>query len=103
MENWTCGCTVSGPPQQHGKKHYAGLFEGVGFKRGWSSGVVFYPTGRDLSVAAHGGDFTFCGMEGDLMWIRDLMESWFEVKVRAILSGDPWDNKEVMISGRVVR
>ena len=85
------------------EKYYAGLFEGVGFERGVSCGVVFYHKGRDLSVAVHGDDFTFCGLEEDLKCIRDLMGGWFDIKVRAILGGDDWDDKEVVILGRVVR
>ena len=43
------------------EKHYSRLFEEVGFERGRSCGVVFYHEGRDLSLAVHGDDFTFCG------------------------------------------
>ena len=32
------------------------------FKRGESCGVVFYHEGKDLSLAVHGDDFTFCGV-----------------------------------------
>ena len=35
-------------------------------------------------------------------WIRDLMKSWFEIKVRAILGPDAKDDKEVVILGRRV-
>jgi hypothetical protein len=41
--------------------------------------------------------------EEDLHWIKGLMEGWFEIKVRAILGGDSWDDKEVTILGRIVR
>ena len=82
---------------------YASYFEDVGFVRGESCGVVFYHPGRDLSLAVHGDDFTFCGLEEDLFWIRDLMASWFDIKVRAILGPDKYDDKEVVILGRIVR
>eukprot|EP00973_Karenia_brevis_P067937 9450824-Karenia_brevis.AAC.1 len=48
-------------------------------------------------------DFTFCGLDGDLKWIRSHMKSWFEVKVRAVLGPEEKDGKEVTILGRVVR
>ena len=83
--------------------HYAGLFEGVGFSRGDACGVVFYHPERDISLVVHGDDFTFCGVEEDLIWIRDLMQSWFEVKVRGIMGSDPDDVKEMVILGRRVR
>ena len=54
------------------EKHYSELLEGIGSTRGLSCGVVFYHPKRDLSLAVHGDDFTFCGLEKDLMWIKDL-------------------------------
>ena len=83
--------------------HYSGLFEKVGFKRGVSCGVVFYHEKRDISLVVHGDDFTFCGLEEDLRWIREVMGSWFDIKLRAILGEDPEDDKEVTILGRIVR
>ena len=72
-------------------KHYSELFESKGFVRGESCGVVFYHSQMDVAMAVHGDDFTFCGLEEDLIWIRDLMQSWFEI------------NKEVAILGRIVK
>ena len=57
------------------------------FVRGSSCGVIFYHLGRDISVAVHGGDFTCCGLEEGLVWLRKKMESWFEIEVRAVLGG----------------
>eukprot|EP00973_Karenia_brevis_P019452 2668664-Karenia_brevis.AAC.1 len=71
--------------------------------RGVSCGVVFYHKERDISLVVHGDDFTFCGLEEDLMWVRGLMESWFEIKVRAVLGPEPKDDKDVTILGRMVR
>ena len=67
------------------EKLYSGLLCEAGFERCVSCGVVFYHAERDLSLAVHGDDFTFCGGEKDLFSIRDLMASWFEIKVRGIL------------------
>ena len=60
-------------------------------------------TQREMLIVAHGDCFSFCGFEEDLVWIRDLMKSWFEIKVRAMLGGDEKDDKEVVILGRIVR
>ena len=57
------------------EKHYAGLLEKEGFIRGMSCGVVYYHPGRDLSLSVHGDDFTWCGLEEDLLWAKGLMES----------------------------
>ena len=62
-----------------------GKLEDIGFKRGEGCGVVFYHPLRDISMGVHGDDFTLCGVEEDLVWIRDLMRSWFEIKVRGML------------------
>lgn len=64
--------------------------------------MVFYHAGRDLSLAVHGDDFTFCGLEEDLRWIRALMETWFEIKVRGVLGPGKGAKKEVTILGRKV-
>eukprot|EP00973_Karenia_brevis_P034576 4770576-Karenia_brevis.AAC.1 len=55
---------------------------------------VFYNRDRDVSPAVHGDDFTFCGCQDDLFWIRDLTKTWFEVRVRAILGPEVHDDKE---------
>ena len=44
---------------------YGEKFEGVGFTRGLSCGVVLYHKDRDISVVVHGDDFTLCGLEED--------------------------------------
>eukprot|EP00973_Karenia_brevis_P038977 5381039-Karenia_brevis.AAC.1 len=76
------------------ESHYSEKLEGVGFVRGVSCGVVFYNRERDVSLAAHGDDLTCCGCQEDLLWIRDLMMTWFEIKVRAILGPEEHDDKE---------
>ena len=83
--------------------HYSKLFESVGFQRGEACGVVFYNKERDIPMAVHGDDFTLCGLEEDLVWIKDLMKSWFKIKLRAMLGPDEKDDKEVILLGRRVR
>eukprot|EP00973_Karenia_brevis_P038893 5369696-Karenia_brevis.AAC.1 len=50
-------------------------FSSVAFSGGVSCGVVFHHPKRDWSLVIHGDDFTFCGLEEDLRWIRGLMQS----------------------------
>eukprot|EP00973_Karenia_brevis_P054552 7580723-Karenia_brevis.AAC.1 len=85
------------------EKCYADKFINVGFSRGVSCGVVFYHAKRDISLVVHGDDFTFCGLSEDLKWIKGLMKSWFEIKVRATLGPEEGDDKEVTILGRLVK
>ena len=75
----------------------------MGFEKGNACGVIFYHEERDLSLAVHGDDFSFCGLDEDLKWINEQMGRWFDIKVRAILGEDPEDDKEVTILGRIVR
>ena len=81
---------------------YSGKLVEVGFERGDSCGVAFYHPHRDLSLAVHGDDFTFCGLEEDLLWVKDLMQSWFEIKMRGILGGDEGDVRQITLLGRVI-
>ena len=37
-----------------------------------------------------------------MIWIRDLMATWFEIKVRALLGPDEKDDKDGVILGRIV-
>jgi hypothetical protein len=83
--------------------HYSKLFEGAGFQRGEACGGVFYNKERDISIPVHGDDFTLCGVEEGSLWIQELMKSWFEVKVRAMLGPDDEDDKEVILLGRIAR
>eukprot|EP00973_Karenia_brevis_P088026 12208987-Karenia_brevis.AAC.1 len=76
------------------EKCHADKFSSVGFSRGVSCGVAFYHKEWDLSLVVHEDDFTFCGLEEDLTWIRRHMESWFEIKVRAVLGPEEKDDKE---------
>ena len=84
------------------EKFYAEKFESKGFKRGLTCGVVFYHPELDVSMAVHGDDFTFCGVQEELDWIKGLMESWFEVKIRGILGGDSGDIQQITLLGRII-
>ena len=91
------------PAAQAWEKLYSEKLGEVGFVRGITCGVVFYHPERDVSLAVHGDDFTFCGLERDLKWIRDLMGKWFDIKIRGMLGPEERDDKEIVILGRTVR
>ena len=61
---------------QNWEEEYCDTVMGLGFDRGMASPCAFYHRERNLRVVVHGDDFTFCGLEEDLFWIRDLMSSW---------------------------
>ena len=85
------------------EKMYSGKLEEVGFVRGDSCAVVFYHPNRDISLAVHGDDFTACGVQEDLDWIKSLMEVWFEIEVREVLGWEEGGLKEITLLGRVIR
>ena len=97
---WSYGFRPAAHAWEH---HYSKELEACGFERGDACSVIFYHEERDLSCVVHGDDFTFCGYGDDLKWITKMMESWFEIKVRAVLGDDESDDKEATILGRTVR
>ena len=42
------------------EKLYGEKLEGVGFSRGVACGVIFHHPDRDITLAVHGNDFSFC-------------------------------------------
>ena len=77
--------------------------EQAGLVRADACIVSFCQTDKDLSLAAHGDDFTFCGAGEELRWIAHHMQEWYEIKVGATLGPDDKDDREVVILGRTVR
>ena len=51
----------------------------------------------------HGDDFTFMGPKEEFKKVRAVMESWYDIKMRAILGEDEEDDKEVTFFGRLVK
>eukprot|EP00973_Karenia_brevis_P067142 9337146-Karenia_brevis.AAC.1 len=51
----------------------------------------------------HGDCCTSYGSERDFEWIKDMMETWFEVKLRGIMGLYVGDMKEVSILNRRLR
>ena len=82
----------SGLPLKRGRSFYAEKLEAAGFARGVGCSVVFYNEELDISCEVQGDDFTFCGYGEDLKNLAKEMESWFELKVRAIMGKDPEDD-----------
>ena len=85
------------------ENHYAAKLEGAGFKRGLATPVAFFHEGRGVSLVVHGDDFTFVGCQASLEWIERLMKSWYQLKVRAWMGPEEFDDKEATLLGRTVR
>mgnify|MGYP003300256405 CR=1 FL=1 len=80
---------------QNWEVEYNKFMASVGFKRGVTSPCTFWNEEKDTRVVVHGDDFTISGVDEDLIWIRDLMASWFEIKVRGVLGDGPNDVNEI--------
>ena len=57
------------------EEEYSTYLQSIGFLRGISSPSVFYHPTREIRVVVHGGDFTFLGWRGQLLWARGEMET----------------------------
>jgi hypothetical protein len=85
------------------ERHYAQKLESIGFVRGISAATVFYNPTTQVRIVVHGDDFTLLGYEIDLDAVTKEMRSWYTLKVRATLGGEPGDDEEVTILNRLVR
>jgi hypothetical protein len=64
------------------EEDYARRLEGAGFARGIGAPTVFYNVATKVRVVAHGGDFAFTGVGGELEKIRAKMAEWYDIKMR---------------------
>lgn len=74
--------------------------ESIGFERGKSAPTAFYNPVNGVRCVVHGDDFTFLGFEEDLQDVARAMGSWYELKVRGVLGGEPGDLQEITILNR---
>ena len=91
------------PAARAWEEEYAGRLAQEGYVQGGSFPTVFRHGTKEIGGAVHGDDFTFLGYEEDLHELIELLKSWFELKVRAILGPDARDDKEIVILGRLVK
>ena len=85
------------------ENHYAAKLEEEGFRRGVATPVSFYHEKKDINLVVHGDDFTFTSNQQGLEWAEGLMKRWYQVKVRAWLGPDDYDDKEATLLGRTLR
>ena len=63
---------------------YANELEEVGFRTGLGTPVSFYHAEKDVNFEVHSDDFTFTGGEAAVKLAEQLLNAWYEVKVRAL-------------------
>jgi hypothetical protein len=77
--------------------------ESIGFTRGKSTPVVFYREADETRLVVHGDDFTYLGYPEALEEVRVQMQSWWDIKLRAIVGDEEGDDKEVTILNRKLK
>ena len=97
LERWLYGFRPAAPAWQG---DYTDKLVEVGFEVGKASKVIFYHPEWDARGVVHGDDFTFVGKDRELKKVRNLMEKWYEVKVKGTLGGDAKDCKEMSLLNR---
>jgi hypothetical protein len=87
---------------QNWEYEYVDFMKGAGFVQGKANPCMFYHPGRNIRAVVHGDDFTLTGFDEDLDWYRKKIAERFDVKFRARLGEDQWDDKSVRILNRIV-
>ena len=65
---------------------YAEKLGAVGFEQGVSSPAVFYNPTTEPRLVVHGDDFTLLAYADEIEKLKQMMSSWFDVKVRGAAS-----------------
>ena len=100
LRRWLYGMR---PAARAWEDDYAEKLATEGMVRGKAAPTCFW--GKDLQTRAlvHGDDFVVAGPEAGVNHIRNKMQEWYEIKVRATLGTAAGDDREIVILGRTVR
>ena len=82
---------------------YVAALTKMGFSQGLAPPCCFHHALWNISVVAHGDDFTALGTASSLDLYEHAMQQAFDVKLRGRLGHDPHDAKEVRVLNRIVR
>jgi len=100
LRRWLYGTRPAGAAWE---EDYSGRLVAAGFRRGRAASTVFFNPVSGLRVVVWGDDFTVVGCDQDLKEFAEMMRSWYDIKVKAVLGPEVNDDKEVRILNRVVR
>jgi hypothetical protein len=100
LRRWLYGMR---PAASAWEKDYCDRFEAAGFRRGRAAPTVMYNPESGVRVVVHGDDFTFIGRDKELREVKELMETWYSLKVRGVLGPEAEDDKKITILGRELR
>ena len=61
--------------------------EGEVFVRAVAAPTVFWNVERQITLVAHGDDFTASGWRSEMTWLEKKIGEWYEIKTRGRLDG----------------
>ena len=82
---------------------YADALTEHGYVRGVSNPCFYYHPSLDVMMLVHGDDFAILSDEAGIMRTKEMLETKFELKLRAVLGPDTHDSREVRVLNRLVR
>ena len=81
---------------------YTQAMEHACFVTGTANPCVFYHKVGDITIVAHGDDFTAHGTDNDLDWYEKHLKDHFEIQLRGRLGEGCTGSQEIMIFNRIV-
>ena len=78
------------------------FFTSCGFTPGVGGPVLFVNLVRDLRVSIHGDDITALGRDSDLLWLKEALETRYELKYGGMLGPDSGDVQDATILNRLI-
>ena len=83
-------------------KEYSQRLIDVGFEQGLSTPCIFYHKGRAIRTNVHGDDYVSTGMPNQLQWLREQLESKYQVKTQFLGPGQD-QLKEAKVLNRIAQ
>ena len=100
LRRWLYGMR---PAAQAWEEDFTEKLASIGFVRGKSAPTGFFRKDTGCRCVVHGDDFTFLAYDDLGTKIVKDMESWYKLKLRAVLGDENGDDKEVKILNRTLR
>ena len=82
---------------------YSQTLEAMGFQKGDASACVFRHAPRRIVATVHGDDFTIAGPKHQLDWMKEQMQSKYELTETGRIGPGEDDDKEVKVLNRIIR
>ncbi len=90
------------PAAKAWEEDYAVKLVSAGFVRGAAAPTTFYQAEDDVSLVAHGDDFTAFGPAKGLGRLEEKMKEWYDMKTRGMLGAEEANDQTIKILNRKV-